>query len=300
MWCRNGSNKGIASHFVEISGKVGRRPSKWLDKRSGKKEWAVYGKYKLTETEKGETVEEQSQEHAHHFLWHEDDCSQRIRPDRSNSYFRVLLWGFTAIVCKCAKTSPRTLTTRELAVASRQRTVSHFLFHKGILTKHNMTIVPHAPYFSRFTRLKIKLKGRHFDTIEVIEAERRWWWTHWQNITFRMRLKIAVALRTMHTRGEWWWPVGGWLVVENRLTDGSEVVSLTRRPCSAPQKHFLVLISVRGRVNPRTVVPMEGFGKLKKIHWPNRTRTSELPACKIMPQSITLPSAHTFALERIF
>jgi hypothetical protein len=29
----------------------------------------------------------------------------------------------------------------------------------------------HPPYFSRFHRLKIKLKGRHFDTIEVIEAE---------------------------------------------------------------------------------------------------------------------------------
>jgi hypothetical protein len=34
-----------------------------------------------------------------------------------------------------------------------------------------MTVVPHPPYFSLFTRLKIKLKGRHFDTIEVIEAK---------------------------------------------------------------------------------------------------------------------------------
>jgi hypothetical protein len=29
----------------------------------------------------------------------------------------------------------------------------------------------HPPYFSLFSRLKIKLKGRHFDTIEVLEAE---------------------------------------------------------------------------------------------------------------------------------
>jgi hypothetical protein len=43
----------------------------------------------------------------------------------------------------------------------------------------NMTVTPHPPYspdlapcdFSLFPRLKIKLKGRHFDTIEVIEAE---------------------------------------------------------------------------------------------------------------------------------
>jgi hypothetical protein len=32
-----------------------------------------------------------------------------------------------------------------------------------------MTVVPHHCYL--FPRLKIKLKGRHFDTTEVIEAE---------------------------------------------------------------------------------------------------------------------------------
>jgi hypothetical protein len=34
-----------------------------------------------------------------------------------------------------------------------------------------MTVVPHPPFFSSFPRLKIKLKGRHFDTVKVIEAE---------------------------------------------------------------------------------------------------------------------------------
>jgi hypothetical protein len=34
-----------------------------------------------------------------------------------------------------------------------------------------MTVVLHPPYFSLFPRLKIKLKGRHFNTTEVIEAE---------------------------------------------------------------------------------------------------------------------------------
>jgi hypothetical protein len=33
-----------------------------------------------------------------------------------------------------------------------------------------MIVVSHTPYFSLLPRLKIKLKGRHFDTIEVIEA----------------------------------------------------------------------------------------------------------------------------------
>jgi hypothetical protein len=39
-----------------------------------------------------------------------------------------------------------------------------------------MTVITHPPYspycdLSLFPQLKIKLKGRHFDTIEVIEAE---------------------------------------------------------------------------------------------------------------------------------
>jgi hypothetical protein len=34
-----------------------------------------------------------------------------------------------------------------------------------------MTVVQNATYFSLFSRVKIKLKGRHFDTNEVIESE---------------------------------------------------------------------------------------------------------------------------------
>jgi hypothetical protein len=34
-----------------------------------------------------------------------------------------------------------------------------------------MTVVPHPPYFSLFLRLKMKLRGRHFNTVEVIESE---------------------------------------------------------------------------------------------------------------------------------
>jgi hypothetical protein len=34
-----------------------------------------------------------------------------------------------------------------------------------------MSLFPHPPYFSLIPRLKIKLKGRHFDTIEMIRAE---------------------------------------------------------------------------------------------------------------------------------
>jgi hypothetical protein len=34
-----------------------------------------------------------------------------------------------------------------------------------------MTVVHNTPYFTLFLRLKIKLKGRHFDTTEMIKAE---------------------------------------------------------------------------------------------------------------------------------
>jgi hypothetical protein len=58
--------------------------------------------------------------------------------------------------------------------------------------------------------------------------------------------------------------------LDKRLTGGDEVVALTRRPRSTPQKHFPALIYVRGRVNPTAVVRLEGLDKLKKMQTPHR------------------------------
>jgi hypothetical protein len=44
-------------------------------------------------------------------------------------------------------------------------------FPRGFLAKNNMAVSPRPPYFSLFAALKIKLRDRHFDTIEVMEAE---------------------------------------------------------------------------------------------------------------------------------
>jgi hypothetical protein len=157
MRFRDGSDEGTASNFVRISEKVWRRPWQWLGKCSGKKAWAV-----LTETGKGETDEVQSQEHAHYFLWHQREYPQRTRPSRPNSQFHILLRCFTATAWKCAKTSPRTLATRKLVVASRQRT-SHtpFFTREFFFPKTTWLSSPTHPT-CLFPRLMIKIERPPF------------------------------------------------------------------------------------------------------------------------------------------
>jgi hypothetical protein len=51
---------------------------------------------------------------------------KKIYPVGPNNEVRILLWLFTMAAWMCAKISPRTLATKELAVASRQHTLKFF------------------------------------------------------------------------------------------------------------------------------------------------------------------------------
>jgi hypothetical protein len=72
---------------------------------------------------------------------------------------------------KCAKTSSWTLATKNWLLHHNNAQSHTSFFTREFFTKSNITVISNPPYISLFPWLKIKVKGCHFDTIEVIEAE---------------------------------------------------------------------------------------------------------------------------------
>jgi hypothetical protein len=74
--------------------------------------------------------------------------------------------------------------------------------------------------------LKVKLKVRHFNTIEAMEAESQAVLNTSQNTTSRMHLKMALGV--VHTQGRAllrraWWPVGPKLVFDQMAAPSKQI-----------------------------------------------------------------------------
>jgi hypothetical protein len=93
-----------------------------------------------------------------------------------------------------------------------------------------------------------------------------------------------------------WRPIGLWDVeaskfsLDSRFTDGAEIVSLTRRQPFTPRKisgiHFCLRLS---RPQGHSAAGM--VRSIEKYNDHIGYRTSDLPACSIVPQPTTLPRA---------
>jgi hypothetical protein len=100
-------------------------------------------------------------------------------PNRPNCEFRVILRRFAATAWKRAKTSPRSLARIDLAASPWQRPVSNFRPHPEVSGEIQTWCHPHPPCspdlapcdFFLFPKIKLKLKGRRFDTTEEIQTE---------------------------------------------------------------------------------------------------------------------------------
>jgi hypothetical protein len=53
--------------------------------------------------------------------------------------------------------------------------------------------------------------------------------------------------------------------LDNRLTDGGEIVSLRRRPPFGPQEYSWYSFMLEAESTPRGIVRLEGLGQLKNV-----------------------------------
>jgi hypothetical protein len=189
---RNGVN------FVQISEKVPRRPSIWLGKRPGNT-----GRPNSPRPGKMRQVKSKVKSILIIFF----DIKEIVHKNpswKAKQSIPHTTVTFTATAWNCVKTSPRNLATKQLAVASRQRTISHFLFTRKFV------VIPTHPTFLSFPYLT---------QLRWSRQNRRRCWTPSQNTTSKMDLRNGRSAGNCvyaHRRGllrRWWWSVGPKLVL---------------------------------------------------------------------------------------
>jgi hypothetical protein len=91
---------------------------------------------------------------------------------------------------------------------------------------------------------------------------------------------------------------GCYIFSRQSAQDGGKLVNLMRQPPFTPER-LLVLISVRGWVDPRVIY--SGAGRIRSI-WKSSdliwNRTRNLPACSTVPVTIIIQDVLNFALFR--
>jgi hypothetical protein len=138
-------------------------------------------------------------------------------PNRPNCKFQVLLQTLAVTVWNLAKTSPRTSARTDLAASPWQRHFSQFRPHPAVYGEITYgclpppTLLP-CDYFL-FPKMKLKLKGRRFNTIEEIQPESQSAWDSDRKGLLESVPKMEETLGPVSTCGRkllrgWWRPIG--------------------------------------------------------------------------------------------
>ena len=134
---------------------------------------------KFTAEGKSASSSQQYQVHVDNSFRHPRHCPQGIRTPWSYRQWQVLLWGFEAAEGGHSAQTYRHVEEKQLVSPPWQRVRSHITRCSTIPDFQNITVIPHPPHspyltpcdFFLFPNLKLRLKGRRFDTTEETHAE---------------------------------------------------------------------------------------------------------------------------------
>jgi hypothetical protein len=160
-------------------------------------------------------------------LWHQENSSWQAK--QSIPHTAVTFYGDCVEMWEESTTNFGDKGTRCCITTTHHLLYPSFITRQ-FLTKNNKTVVPHAPQFSLFLWIKIKLKGLRFDKLRWLRQNRRRCWTPTENTTSTMQLKKKTeVLGKVHTRGRrlfrvWRWPTGPKLVFNQMAAPVSEIM----------------------------------------------------------------------------